>query len=71
VVVERLLAAGRPPEERVAVVSRAASPGQTVVESTLSGVVDAVADAAIEPPALLVVGGVVDLRRRLEWWQPR
>ena len=69
-VVARLLAAGRRPDEAVAVVSNAATPRQTVLETTLGGVVADVALARPEPPALLVVGGVVGLRHRLDWWQP-
>jgi len=69
-VVARLLAAGRRPDEAVAVVSNAATPRQTVLETTLGGVVADVAIARPEPPALLVVGGVVGLRHRLDWWQP-
>jgi len=69
-VVERLLAAGRPGDDPAAVISRAATPAQTVVESTLAGIAAAVAAAHPEPPALLVVGGVVGLRRHLDWWQP-
>lgn len=70
-VVERLLAAGRRPDERVAVVSRAASPGQRVLESTIGTLRADVSDhAELEPPALLVVGDVVRYRARLDWWVP-
>lgn len=69
-VVERLLAAGRRPDESVAVVSRAATPHQIVLVSTIAGLAADIARANIEPPALLVVGEVVALRERLEWWSP-
>jgi len=69
-VVARLLAAGRPPNEAVAVVSHAATPRQKVLETTLGEVVAAVAADRPEPPSLLVVGCVVGLRHRLDWWQP-
>ncbi|MDA8232987.1 MAG: uroporphyrinogen-III C-methyltransferase [Magnetospirillum sp.] len=69
-VVARLLAAGRHADEPVAVVSRAATEHQVVLESTLGRLVADVAAAHPEPPALLVVGGVVALRRRLNWWRP-
>jgi uroporphyrin-III C-methyltransferase len=67
-VVERLLAAGRRPDEAVAVICRASTPAQTVLETTLAKVVADVAAAGLEPPALLVVGGVVNLRQHLDWW---
>ena len=69
-VAERLQAAGRSPDEAVAVVSRAATPQQVVLETTLARLAEDVAAAAIDPPALLVVGSVVELRRQLDWWRP-
>jgi uroporphyrin-III C-methyltransferase len=69
-VVERLLAAGRAAAEPVAVVSKAATPRQVVLETTLERLVADLAAHPVEPPALLVVGGVVALRDRLAWWDP-
>ena len=69
-VVARLLAAGRKPDEPAAIVSKAATPRQAVLESTLSRIVDDLAAHPMEPPAMLVVGGVVALRRHLSWWSP-
>lgn len=69
-VVERLMAGGRPADTPVAVVSRAATPRQQVLESTLGGLEQAVAARPMEAPALVVVGEVVRLRRRLDWWSP-
>ena len=61
----RLLAAGRAPDERVAIVSKASTPEQTVLETTLSRA--AAEAAAVEPPAMVVVGEVVRLRQGLDW----
>ncbi|HLO78831.1 MAG TPA: uroporphyrinogen-III C-methyltransferase [Magnetospirillum sp.] len=69
-VVERLLAAGRRADEPVAIVSKAATPRQRVLESRLDRVVADLAAQPVEPPAMLVVGGVVALRQRLKWWNP-
>ncbi len=69
-VAAHLLAAGRGRDEPAAVVSRAATPRQTVLVTTLGRLAEDVAAAAVEPPALLVVGKVVDLRRTLDWWRP-
>jgi len=63
----RLIAAGRSPDEAAAVVSKASTPNQRVVTATLSGIAAAAAEAALEPPALVVVGPVVNLRKDLEW----
>lgn len=63
----QLIAAGRDPDELVAVVSRAATDRQRVLETTLGQVADDVATAGLQAPALLVVGEVVRLRKALNW----
>src|SRR4029077_16196356 len=65
-IVERLLAAGRSPAEPVAVVSKATTAEQQVLESTLGKIVADVAGAGIEPPAMVVVGEAVRLRAGVE-----
>jgi uroporphyrin-III C-methyltransferase len=63
----RLLAHGRGQDEPVAIVSKASTADQVVLETTLSRChADALA-AAIEPPTLVVVGRVVALRAGLDW----
>ncbi len=63
----RLRAGGRRDSEPVAVVSRATTPRQRVLETTLGACVADVARTAVEPPALVVVGEVVRLRAGLDW----
>ena len=63
----RLLQHGRAAEEAVAIVSRASLPEQRVVVTTLGRCVAEATAAAIEPPSLVVVGRVVELRRGLDW----
>ncbi len=64
---ERLLAAGREKSEPVAVISKASTPEQKVLETTLGSCVEDAARARMEPPAIVVVGGVVRLRAALDW----
>lgn len=64
----RLIAAGRKPDEPVAIVSRATTPEQRVLVASLA---DAAADAAaagIEAPTIIVIGAVVRLREALDWF---
>ena len=68
--VQRLLDAGRAADELMAVVSKAATPDQRVLETTLGRLVDDLAATPVPGPALLVLGGVVGLRARLDWWRP-
>jgi uroporphyrin-III C-methyltransferase len=63
----RLLAAGRDAGEPVAIVSRAATPAQRVLETTLGRAAADAAAAGLEPPALVVLGPVVRLRAGLDW----
>ncbi|GGF02690.1 uroporphyrin-III C-methyltransferase [Aliidongia dinghuensis] len=63
----RLVAEGRSPDEPVAVVSKAARADQQVLTATLATVAAAVAASAIEPPAIVVVGPVVQYRDQLDW----
>ncbi|WP_371826560.1 uroporphyrinogen-III C-methyltransferase [Ensifer sp. PDNC004] len=62
-----LIAGGRSPDEPVAFVCNAATPEQTVLETTLSRAEADVAAAGLEPPAIVVVGEVVRLRAALDW----
>jgi uroporphyrin-III C-methyltransferase len=66
-IVERLLAAGRGAGEPVAVVAKATTAEQQVLESTLGKVAADIAASGIEPPAMVVVGEVVRLRGGLDW----
>lgn len=61
----KLLAAGRDPEDRVAVVSQAALPAQSVVETTLQA---AGALRDLPTPALVVLGPVSRYREMLDWY---
>jgi uroporphyrin-III C-methyltransferase len=63
----RLLAAGRRADEPAALVSKASTPAQRVLVTTLDACAADAAAHAIEPPALLVVGQVVRLRAGLDW----
>ncbi|HVM82044.1 MAG TPA: uroporphyrinogen-III C-methyltransferase [Stellaceae bacterium] len=66
-IAERLIAAGRSADDPVAIVAKATTPEQRVVETTLAR---AAADAAaerLEPPALVAIGEVVRLRAQLDW----
>ena len=57
-----LVAAGRRQDTPAAVVARATLPGQSLVIGTLADIADRVRDAALEAPALLIVGEVVARR---------
>ncbi len=66
-IARRLLDGGRAADEPVAVIAHATTPRQQVVETTLGRCVADAARAGVEPPAVIVVGGVVRLRAGLDW----
>ncbi len=66
-IAELLLAGGRGADEPVALISKATMPAQRVVETTLGEAATAADDAGIDPPAIIVIGAVVALRRQLDW----
>ncbi len=66
-IAEAFLAAGRAPDEAVAVVSHATLATQSVLETTLTSGAADIAAAAPDTPAIIVIGEVVRLRAGLDW----
>lgn len=63
----RLMAAGRAHSEPVAIVSKATTAQQAVIETTLGTCAADALASGVEPPAMIVVGQVVRLRAALDW----
>jgi uroporphyrinogen III methyltransferase/synthase len=70
-VMRRLRDAGRRDDEPVAVIERGTTDQQRVVVGTIGDVVARVAEAGIRPPALTIVGRVVELRQHIHWREQR
>jgi uroporphyrinogen III methyltransferase/synthase len=66
-----LMAGGRRPDTPVAIVRRCTWADQETIRSTLSGVAETVAAGKIRPPAIFVVGAVVDLAPATSWFAAR
>jgi uroporphyrin-III C-methyltransferase len=66
-IAERLRDGGRAADEPVAIVSKASSAGQRVLETTLGACAQDALNQGIEPPCLVVIGEVVRLRAGLDW----
>lgn len=64
-IAERLLQAGRAEDERLAIVSNAATPQQSVIETTL-GAAGSLTD--VPTPAIVVLGPVSAFREQLDWY---
>ena len=70
VISQELIAHGMSPDMPIAIVASATMPHQRVVIGTLSDIVAKVEAADIKPPALIIVGTVVNLREQLNWFNP-
>ena len=66
-IAERLITAGRNDDEPVAIISRATTPDQTVLVTTLAECAHSEEPSNQPSPALFVVGPVVKLRDGLDW----
>ncbi|MCX7894095.1 MAG: uroporphyrinogen-III C-methyltransferase [Burkholderiales bacterium] len=69
-IAERLVAHGLPPRTPAAIIQRGTTPGQRVVEGTLGSLAKRAAAAGLRAPTLVVIGKVVRLRRKLDWFTP-
>jgi uroporphyrinogen III methyltransferase/synthase len=67
----RLVAAGRAAETPAAVIQSGTTFSQRTVVGTLETIAVRAQAADIRPPAVLVVGGVVELSGPLTWWENR
>ena len=67
-ITEALLAAGMAAEMPAAVVENGTLPEQRVVTGTLTTLAKIVEDHAITPPAMIIIGEVVQLEEKLHWY---
>ena len=67
---QRLIEHGMKPTTPAAVVERGTSQSQRVITATLRGLPRRVAAAGLHGPTLAIVGSVVRLRTRLNWFAP-
>lgn len=65
-IAEKLIAAGRPANEPVAIVSRATAPDQRTIITTLANAAADMATGDLEPPVMIVIGEIVRLKSQLE-----
>lgn len=68
-IAEKLIAAGRPADDKLAIVSNAARPEQSVITANLGAANELSACGDIPTPAIIVLGPVSDYRATLDWYQ--
>lgn len=70
IISHKLTEHGLSPSTPVAIVESATTAKQRVVTGTLDTITDKAKEAAIVPPALIIVGTVVNLHHQLNWFKP-
>jgi len=68
-IAHRLIAAGRPPQTPAAAIRWGTRPDQRTVTATIADLAERVEQSSLRPPALVIVGEVVALRRKLNWFE--
>jgi uroporphyrinogen III methyltransferase / synthase len=66
-----LVTNGRSADTPVAVIRWGTTPRQKTVTGTLDTIVDETQKAGIKAPAIIIVGGVVNLRKSMQWFENR
>ena len=66
-----LVANGRSADTPAAVIRWGTTPKQKTVTATLGTIVDETRSAGIKAPAIIIVGGVVNLRKTMQWFENR
>jgi uroporphyrinogen III methyltransferase/synthase len=70
-ITEALIAHGKSPDTPAALIRRGTTPQQEVIAGTLGTIVELAQARKFSPPAILVVGKVVDLRDTLNWFEQK
>ena len=68
---ERMIEHGRSPQTPVALVRWGTTSAQQVLTGTVAGIADLADGAGFKPPAVVIVGEVVELREKLRWFDTR
>jgi uroporphyrin-III C-methyltransferase/precorrin-2 dehydrogenase/sirohydrochlorin ferrochelatase len=69
IICRELIAHGMPSDTPIALVQKATTPEQKVVTGILESMPETVKNSGIKPPTLIIVGNVVKLHERLNWFK--
>lgn len=67
---EQLMAHGLPADHPAAVIQHGTSKRQKVLTADISTLTTRIEELGIKPPALIIIGTVVRLQKKLAWFQP-
>lgn len=69
-ITQKLMEHGMPASTPIALVSRATTNQQSVIVGTLDSIVEQVSRSDVKAPTLIIIGDVVTLRDKLNWFGP-
>ena len=69
VICRELIGHGMAPDTPAALVEHGTTEDQRVFTATLATLPESVAEADVRAPTLIIIGGVVTLREKLEWFE--
>lgn len=69
-IIGKLVAGGISTDTPIAIIERGTSKQQRSITGTVATVIKDAQKADIKPPAVVVIGGVVNLGRKLSWFKP-
>ncbi len=69
-IVDKLISGGINSATPVAIVEKGTSKQQRSITGTIATIIEEAKEADIKPPAVVVIGGVVNLGRKLAWFKP-
>lgn len=67
-IIDQLIKMGKPLSTPVAVITHGTTPRQRCVTGTLQNILEHVKSESLEPPSIIVIGEVVQLRESLRWF---
>ncbi len=67
---KEMIAHGMPPSTPVALVQKGTTPEQKTIIATLDNLVETVEKHQLQPPTLIIVGEVVSMKEKLDWFNP-
>jgi siroheme synthase len=63
-----LIKAGLSDDTEIAIIENGTTMEQRVIKGTLYNIVETVKSAKIKPPAIIIIGKVVSLQEKLNWF---
>ena len=68
---QRLITEGMPPETPFAIICNGTLPNQKVIQGNLSDMDILAKQEQVKPPAVIVIGHVVELRKKISWFEKK